>query len=346
MTTGRFPLLALALIAACHRTPPREEVTTPEVTAETAVATVRPFHVRLGALGTMAASPAHVARLGAPAATGVTRVLVAPGDRVTAGQALVELDATIFLADVRRAEAAQTAARREYDRVSDLTAAGILARKDADSAAAALADANANLVKARYTLSLAVIRTPIQGVVTRMDARVGAPVDPAQVLVEVIDPRGLEVRVTVPPEQAATIRPGAPVLVTSGRDTAGPPLGAGEVTGVGAAIDTTSGSVDVRAALQRLTGTLFVDQDVYATIQVAVHPAAVTIPPEALVPRGTGVQVFVVDTGGVAHARPVTVGARSRDAVEIIRGLKGGERVVTRGAYGVQDGARIRRAPP
>jgi hypothetical protein len=73
----------------------------------------------------------------------------------------------------------------------------------------------------------------------------------------------------------------------------------------------------------------------------AVHAAAVTVPVAALVPAGDGFQVFVVDSGGIAHVRPVTIGGRTEALVEITSGLAAGERVVTRGAYGVADGARI-----
>jgi HlyD family secretion protein len=97
----------------------------------------------------------------------------------------------------------------------------------------------------------------------------------------------------------------------------------------------------------RTAGALFIGQDVYGSIEVAEHPGAVTVPPEALVPaEGGGLQVFVVDARGIAHATPVTVGARHEDAVEVASGLKGGETVVAKGAYGVQDGARIRRGAP
>jgi membrane fusion protein (multidrug efflux system) len=72
----------------------------------------------------------------------------------------------------------------------------------------------------------------------------------------------------------------------------------------------------------------------------------VTVPAAAIVPAagGEGFEVFVVDSGAVAHARPVQVGGRTEAVAEIVSGLKAGELVVTSGAYGVTDGARIVRA--
>ena len=80
-------------------------------------------------------------------------------------------------------------------------------------------------------------------------------------------------------------------------------------------------------------------------ITAATHSDAVTIPVEALVPEGEGFTVFVVDSAGIAHARPVTVGGRTDKVAEIRDGVAAGERVVTEGAYGVQDSARVQ-APP
>jgi multidrug efflux system membrane fusion protein len=84
-----------------------------------------------------------------------------------------------------------------------------------------------------------------------------------------------------------------------------------------------------------------VGESVTGRITLAEHPNAVVIPAAAVVPADEGVQVFVVDAKNVAHARPVTVGSRAEEEVEVLSGLKGGERVVASGAFGVSDGATI-----
>jgi multidrug efflux pump subunit AcrA (membrane-fusion protein) len=82
---------------------------------------------------------------------------------------------------------------------------------------------------------------------------------------------------------------------------------------------------------------------VYGQITVSVVQSAVVIPTAALVPgdeSGT-YKVFVVDAKGVAHATAVNVGDRTESLVEITDGLKGGETVVTQGAYGIADSATV-----
>jgi len=51
--------------------------------------------------------------------------------------------------------------------------------------------------------------------------------------------------------------------------------------------------------------------------------------------------VFVVDDEGIAHARDVKVGARSDRGIWVREGLKAGEKVVTIGAYGMDDSAKV-----
>jgi membrane fusion protein (multidrug efflux system) len=80
---------------------------------------------------------------------------------------------------------------------------------------------------------------------------------------------------------------------------------------------------------------------VYGEIAVETRPNAVVIPVEALVPEGTGYKVFVVDKAGTAHEHEVKIGGRTTTKVEITEGLTGGETVVTQGAFGVEDSAKI-----
>lgn len=316
------------------------------VTAQTAVAQVQDFAVTVTAMGVVDATPGHVAALAAPSQARVAAVYVSAGQAVARGQALVALDPTVFAAEVRRTDVARVTAQAEYDRARRLADAGILPRKDAETAASALADANAAEIQARHTAAQAVLRSPIPGVVSSVQARLNAQADPATTLVQVVDPQGLEVHLSLPPDQAGQVRPGQAVHLSAGRTAGGPLLGDGVVSGIGAVIDTANGSVQVRTTLTHPAGNLFVGQDVFATIDVAHHAAAVTVPTTAVVPVGEGFQVFVVDAKGVAHATPVTVGARHADVVEIASGLRGGETIVADGAYGVQDSARIRRGAP
>ena len=81
---------------------------------------------------------------------------------------------------------------------------------------------------------------------------------------------------------------------------------------------------------------------VVGAILLASRTSSIVVPVAALVPEGEGTVVYVVDAQQVAHATPVTVATRTETEAAIATGLRGGERVVTQGAYGVSDGAHVK----
>ena len=132
----------------------------------------------------------------------------------------------------------------------------------------------------------------------------------------------------------------------AGTAAAEAPLGTGRVAVVAAMVDSTSGGVPVRVTLATSTRTVRVAEPLFGRIVVARHLAAVVIPLESLVPTGEGFQVFTVDERGIAHATPISVGGRSDRTAWVIEGLKAGDRVVTKGAYGLDDSSKVLTGKP
>jgi RND family efflux transporter MFP subunit len=341
----------LALVVACAPSAGDEEKAVKSnvqavVGARTAVAAVQPFALSVTALGSVAPRPGRYAAMGAPAPTRVAQIFVSPGQAVEQGAALIEFERAPFDAAAKSAEAAVTTAQHAHDRAVRLAAAGILPQKDVDQAAADLAQAQAALVTAQRAQQLATIRAPMAGVVTRMSAVVGAPADATQPLVEIADPSALDLVLNLTPAEAAPVRRGQTIAFWGGEAARGDPLGSGAIADVGAAVDTATRTVAIRAHVARSSRPLKLGETVFARVAVGTHPRAVVVPLEALVPEGDGFKVFVVDKAGLAHGTPVTVGGRTERLAEITAGLAGGETVVTYGAFGVEDSAKIVPAKP
>jgi RND family efflux transporter MFP subunit len=260
---------------------------------------------------------------------------------VSRGSTLVVLDQSPLREAARSAAAALTAAQRNYERAKTLTAAGILPRKDLDQATADLAKARADVVTQQRLLQLSVLHSPINGIVTKMNAVLGAAVDTNQPLVEISDPAAVDIIMSVGPTDAARVHPGAKVDLRSGEKSTGEAVGEGTVIDVAGTVDSASRSVSVRVRAATTRRPLRICETIYAEITLATRPNAVIAPVEALVPQGDEFKVFVVDPKGVVHSRPVTVGGRTEKIVEIKSGLSGGESVVTYGAYGLEDGVKV-----
>ena len=311
------------------------------VQVKTAVATIAPFAEIISAIGTVSARSGHIASLSPPGPARIAVVYVSQGQKVSAGTALVAFEQAPFVAAAQSAEAALLAAERNYERARRLAEAGIVPRKDADQAATELAQARAAAALARRSAQLATLRAPISGVVTRLNAPLGASVDATQPIVEVADLGALDIIFNVSPTDAARIASGASVTLSAGESAKGEPLGVGHIIDVGGTVDSATRSVAVRALAPPTARPLRIGETIFGQIATAVHARAIVIPVAALVPEGDGFKVFVVTTGNIARERKVTVGRRTEANAEILSGLAAGERIVTEGAYGLEDSVKV-----
>jgi RND family efflux transporter MFP subunit len=268
-------------------------------------------------------------------------VYVSVGQKVSVGTPLIAFEQTPFITAAQSAEAALAAAQRAYDRARRLADAGIVPRKDAEAAATDLAQAKATAITARRLAQLAVVRAPISGVVTKLSASIGASADVNQPLVEIADLSALDIVFNVAPSDAAHIAPGAAVTLSAGETATGEALGIGRIMSVAGTVDSSTRSVEVRAQAPPSARALRVGETIFGQISAGTKPRAIVVPIAALVPDGDGFKVFVVNGVSIALARKVTVGRRTDTVAEITSGLAGGERVVTEGAYGVDDSVKV-----
>ena len=334
-------ILVLVLSAfGCHGSA-GDDAPAAVVQVKTAVATMQPFSDVISSIGSVNARAGHFAALSAPAPARVASVFVSLGERVGVGTALVAFEQAPFIAQAQSAEAALTGAERNYERARRLADEGIVPRKDADQAATELAQARAAATTARRQAQLAVLHAPIAGVVTKLSAPIGATVDVAQSLVEIADLSALDILFNVSPSDAARIAPGASVMLSAGETAKGEPLGIGRISDVGGAVDTATRSVSVRAQAPPGARPLRIGETIFGQITTGVHLRAIVVPVTALVPEGDEFKVFVVLAGNIARERKVTVGRRNETSAEITSGLVAGERVVTEGAYGLEDSVKV-----
>ena len=84
-----------------------------------------------------------------------------------------------------------------------------------------------------------------------------------------------------------------------------------------------------------------VGETLTGSVAVSTNSDVPTVPYAALLDEGGQPYVYVI-TGHVAHRRDVTVGASQGDRVAILKGVRGGELVVTQGGTAVEDGMKVR----
>lgn len=203
------------------------------------------------------------------------------------------------------------------------------------------AQKRADLAAAQATAGYADLHAPLTGIVTRRALNPGDMADPATPILEISDTRALNLLANLPADQGMQVRVGMPVRVSSpdvpGRTFAGRVLSVGQV-------DPQTNLLTVRIAVANPEGRLKMGSFAMADIVLRTDPRATVVPRQALVSHEGKTVVFVVTPDSVAHQHEVTTGAEQNGMVEIVEGVKPGDRVVRLGQYELTDGGKVQPA--
>ena len=271
----------------------------------------------------------------------VVRITKHLGDNVRQGETIAFLEsreAATLVSDVSAAEARVAAARSAYNREKRLFDARVTARQDLEAAQAALAEAEAELRRARSAAeatkltgdgrTLAIV-SPITGRLTKADARLGAFVLAGTDLFHISDPNQLQVNASVLPADARRVSVG---------DTAVIELADGEtriatVHSITPALDAQSKTATLVLTPQG-AAQLTAGQGVRVRVRPGGQPddGRMTLPEEAVQTLEGKNIVFVRGPKGF-QATEVVIGERSGGRIEVISGIPAGAVVATKGAF-------------
>jgi RND family efflux transporter MFP subunit len=288
--------------------------------------------------GRLQPRPGGSATLAAPAAGVVRAVRVRIGDRLERGALAVELEVPELTADAARETAAAAQAEREAARQQQLLADGVTSARQAEEATAAAHQASAAADAARHLLARTRVGSPIAGQVQEVLVQSGERVDAGRALAQVVATDTLDLLVPVPAALLARLRTGQLVEVRQDGDTAWSPA---RVAALAPDVDslTNAGEAVIRVGNPR--GLLHPGATAAARIRLGVRRDVLVAPDSALVLAGDSSVVFVVGADSVAHQRAVVRGASDGGRTEVTGEIRPGERVVTTGAFGLQDGMHV-----
>ena len=211
--------------------------------------------------------------------------------------------------------------------------------EDVKGAAGQLDSAKGKHDAAQAQLSYSEIRSPISGIVTDRPLFPGEMANAGSALLTVMDVSSVIARVNIPPAQAAFVKVGQAARIVSADSSVEVD---GKVTVVSPAVDPQSTTVEVWVQAANPGERLRPGSTVRVTIMAGAVPDAVVVPLEALLPgQAGGSAVTVVGADSIAHEHKVETGVRGPDKVQILSGVAAGERVVTVGGVGLQDGAKV-----
>lgn len=262
---------------------------------------------------------------------------IEPGRTVTAGDVLAQLDDTIQRADLAEAEAVFKEQQQTVGRISQLRETNAISQASLEEAIARLAEATANLDRARRRLEDRDIRAPFSGVVGLSNYDVGARIVEGDVLTRLDDLSQVEVEFALPETIFARVRRGQTL---SARSAAFPGQQfTGTIAAVDSRIDPVSRSFKTRALIPNPDRTLPAGMFLSLTL-VLSESEQLVVPEEAIVFQAAETYVFVANENK-AQRRIVVTGQRADGMVAVPSGLAAGDRVVIRGLQRVRDGSAL-----
>jgi multidrug efflux system membrane fusion protein len=142
------------------------------------------------------------------------------------------------------------------------------------------------------------------------------------------------------------VRAGATLPVTAYDRTGSTELAQGKLDTVDNQIDTTTGTVKLRAIFDNEQETLFPNQFVNVKLLVNTLHDADIVPNSAIQRGAPGTFVYVVKPEKTVAVQKVKLGPTDGQQIAILSGLEPGENVVIDGADRLRDGAKVAIAPP
>ena len=276
----------------------------------------------------------------------VAEVHVDVGDRVVAGQTLVELSTALLAAEVatkeaalKQREASLVNAEAALERGRALSERNLVSAADLDQlnsdalvAEAAVEAARADLETSRLRLQFSRVTASDAGVITSRTVTVGQIAQAGAEMLRLLRDGRIEWRGEVPEMRLAELEAGQRVTVS---------------TSDGAAVEGTIRVVAPTIASANRTGLVYVDlpaddqlrPGMFARGEIEIDRSmGFTVPLESVVSADGYSYVFVLKPGNTVERRRITTGAVYAAAIEVVDGLKAGERVVGQGAGFLKDG--------
>ena len=335
---------------------------------------------RLNVTGTVAARDL-IAVLPQTTGLQIKQILVDEGDFVKAGQVMAVLDNSVLQAEIEQAKAevesnqavvkqkqaalaqeraSEEEAQRNFERNRQLADAGAISRQELDTRATAVATAkekvrvaianinsaqadvrssNARVQQLQTRLGQTTVRAPAAGVVAEKNVEIGN-VAGTQQLFSIIQNGELELLAQVPANQLSQVKIGATAQISYDADSR--VRLQGRVREIAPLVNEQNRQATVKINIP-LTDLLRPGMFARAAINTTSLPG-LTVPAKAIVPQADGsASVFLLTKEDIVQAQSVEAGEiLSAGKVEIISGLKPGDRVVVSGAGYLKDGDRIR----
>ncbi len=269
----------------------------------------------------------------------VKEVLVTEGDRVKKGTIIAKIEEDDFSIALQSAEAAWTLAQAERRRVKAMHAKGIAPQAEMERVQSQYLTAQASLNSAKLNLSRCVIKTPITGIIRRLDATPGLLLSVADPVAEILQIDRVKAVVGIPESDVAAVRKlneiNLSIQALDDRQIVG------KKHFLSPAPESNAHVYRLELAIANDDFSIFPGMFVRAAIVKTENAAALAIPLYSIITRNDE-QFIYIEKDGIAKKQMVQQGIMDGWMVEITAGLSAGDRVVIEGHRNIEDQQQVR----
>jgi multidrug efflux system membrane fusion protein len=288
------------------------------------------------------------------------KIAFTEGQMVKRGDLLVQIDPRPYQAAVdqadgqlKRDQASLANAKVDQERYKTLLAQNSISDQVYATQVATVAQQEATIASDRATLEAAQlnldycrITSPVAGLVGLRQVDVGNLMQANATAIAVVTQlQPMSVLFTVPEDSLSNIlqrlRDGQKLPVDAFDRSMTNKIASGTLSNADNQIDTTTGTLKLRAMFDNSQFELFPNQFVNVRLLLDTLHNAIIVPGAAMQQGSSGSYVYVVNADSTVSMRAVTAGPSTGDLVSISKGLTVGERVVVDGADQLRDGAHV-----
>lgn len=311
----------------------------PPAVVTTAVLQPSEWHDGIEALGTARARDSVT--ITAKVSETVEQVKFDSGEQVRAGQPLVVLSGKAQRAELAEAQARYAEAQRLYERQQDLAKRQLIAASQFDIQRAARDASKAQLDQVRAQISDRAIVAPFAGTLGLRQVSPGSLVTPGTVITTLDDLSTMELDFSVPERFLSALSVGQAIGAQT--DAYADQTFVGRISSLDPRIDPVSRAITIRAEIANPDGRL--RPGMLLRVSVALPGRqALQVPEIALQQVGQQAFLFVVGADNKVEQVAVRIGQRKPGAVEILEGVKAGDRIVVEGTVKLRGGSEVKEA--
>jgi membrane fusion protein, multidrug efflux system len=257
----------------------------------------------------------------------ISKLFFEEGKAVKKGELLVKINDAEFQAQLKKLGLQLQLAEQKSERYKKMRDIQGISQEEYDIISNQVNTLKADMEYTRAQIAKSEIRAPFDGVVGLKNVSEGSFVNTSQIIATLQQTNPVKIDFSIPEKYAEKIKPSGSVtfFIEGVRDTF-----IGSIYAIEPKIDPLTRTLKVRAICQNKEGKIYPGGFAKINLVLERTKDAIVIPTEAIIPDIKGQKVFLYRSGKAIPQR-VETGVRTESSIQVLKGIKGGDTIITTG---------------